>query len=187
MICYRRIQEFGLRSCRPQLVLPLTPEHKSQRLEWCREPQQWNDEWKNVVFSCESRFYLGTHDGCKRVRKRRGERQHMQFAVERHVHCTVGVMVWGAIGYGSRSSVVFVRDNMTSLRYVDDILRPSLLPCIQELLEALFQQDNARPHIARGTINFFANSHVNLLAWPPRSPDLSPIEHMWDMMGVRIS
>ena len=76
---------------------------------------------------------------------------------------------------------------MTAVRYINDILRPSVLPYIHGLPEALFQQDNARPRTARTTMNFFTNSHVNLLPWPPRSPDLSPIEHVWDMMGVRIS
>ena len=88
-------------------------------------------------------------------------------------------MVWAAIAYGSRSPLVLVKDNMTAVRYINDILRPSVLPYIHGLPEALFQQDNARPRTARTTMNFFTNSHVNLLPWPPRSPDLSPIEHVW--------
>jgi transposase len=50
----------------------------------------------------------------------------------------------------------------------------------------LFQQDNARPHIARLSMNFLQSNNVNTLPWPSRSPDLVPIEHVWDMLNRRI-
>ena len=43
---YRRIRSFGLFSYRPHLVLPLTPEHRRQRLEWSRDRLEWNMERK---------------------------------------------------------------------------------------------------------------------------------------------
>ncbi|RZC43017.1 HTH 29 domain containing protein, partial [Asbolus verrucosus] len=42
------------------------------------------------------------------VRSRRGERRDPQFSVARHVHRTVGVKVWEAIAYGSRSPLIFI-------------------------------------------------------------------------------
>jgi len=35
-------------------------------------------------------------------------------------------------------------------------------------------------------MDFFQQNDVTFLPWPPRSPDLSPIEHVWDMMGRRL-
>ena len=55
----------------------------------------WVQEWHNVVFSDESRFYLWVHDGRKRVRRLRGERKNLELALERHTVLTQGVMVWG--------------------------------------------------------------------------------------------
>ncbi|UYV75049.1 hypothetical protein LAZ67_12002232 [Cordylochernes scorpioides] len=49
---------------------------------------------------------------------------------------------------------------------------------------ALYQQDNARPHTAR--ISQQALQDVQMLPWPPYSPDLSPIEHVWDIIGRRL-
>ena len=43
-----------------------------------------------------------------------------------------------------------------------------------------FQHDNARPHVARVCQDFLANNNIVPLDWPPYSPDLSPIEHLWD-------
>ncbi|CAH1976468.1 unnamed protein product [Acanthoscelides obtectus] len=143
----------------------------------------WDQEWNSIVFSDESRFCLGMHDGRARVRRRR---RNPQFFVERHVHHTVGVMVWGAIAYGSRSPLIFIRGNMNAQRYIHEVLEPHLLPYLDTLADLTFQQDIARPHVARVTIDFFQHNDVTLLPWPPRSPDLSPIEHVWDMMGRRL-
>jgi transposase len=45
-----------------------------------------------------------------------------------------------------------------------------------------FQQDNARPHVARVGRDYLTQQNVDLLPWPAVSPDLSPIEHVWDEM-----
>ncbi|UYV83640.1 hypothetical protein LAZ67_23001851 [Cordylochernes scorpioides] len=73
---------------------------------------------------------------------------------------------------------------MTAQRYVDDVLRPVTLPYLQGVPNALYQQDNARPHTAR--ISQQALQDVQMLPWPPYSPDLSPIEHVWDIIGRRL-
>ncbi|GFU94623.1 transposable element Tcb2 transposase [Trichonephila clavipes] len=67
---------------------------------------------------------------------------------------------------------------MTDERYVHDILQPHVLPLIQRLPEAIFDQDNARPHTAR--VSQVCLRTVTSLPWPARSPDLSLIEHTWD-------
>jgi hypothetical protein len=184
---YRRIRSFGIRSYRPHLVLPLTPNHRRQRLAWCNERIAWDEQWNSVIFSDESRFCLGMHDGRRRVRRLRGERRNFAFSIERPVARTVGVMVWGAICFGSRSRLVFIQGNLTAIRYVQEVLRPVVVPYFRRVNNALFQQDNARPHIANVSRDFLDDSQVDLLPWPPRSPDLSPIEHVWDLMGRRLT
>ncbi|GFV19165.1 transposable element Tcb1 transposase [Trichonephila clavipes] len=52
---------------------------------------------------------------------------------------------------------------------------------------AVFQQDNARPHVARIVQGFFVNHQIEFLPWPARSPDLSPIENMWSMVAQRLT
>ncbi|GFW91570.1 transposable element Tcb2 transposase [Trichonephila clavipes] len=53
-------------------------------------------------------------------------------------------------------------------------------PFLNGLPEAIFQQDNARPHTARVAQDFLRHFHT--LPWPARSTDLSPVEHVWDQL-----
>ncbi|GFX18280.1 transposable element Tcb1 transposase [Trichonephila clavipes] len=62
-----------------------------------------------------------------------------------------------------------------------------VLPYLQGLATAIFQQDNVRPHVARIVQRFFVNHQIELLPWPARSPDLSPIENMRFMVTERLT
>ncbi|UYV80948.1 hypothetical protein LAZ67_19002252, partial [Cordylochernes scorpioides] len=180
----RRLVANGLHSCRPLRRLPLTPPNRRQRLEWCRARSTWMTEWHRVVSSDESPFCLSSDSRRVRVWRRRGERSNPAAIVERPTIRQRGIMVWGAIAYDSRSPLLRIQGTMTAQRYVDDVLRPVTIPYLQGVPNALYQQDNARPHTAR--ISQQALQDVQMLPWPPYSPDLSPIEHVWDIIGRRL-
>ncbi|GFX67754.1 DDE_3 domain-containing protein [Trichonephila clavipes] len=73
-----------------------------------------------------------------------------------------------------------MRGTLTGQSYVDDILRPHVGPFLNGLPGAIFQQDNARPHIARDSQDFLR--HFQTLPWPARSPDWFPVEHVWNQL-----
>ncbi|GFW44551.1 hypothetical protein TNCV_4480971 [Trichonephila clavipes] len=86
------------------------------------------------------------------------------------------IMVWGSIGYHTRTPLVRIAGTLNNQRYISEVLEPVLLPYLQSLATAIFQQDNARSHVARFVQRFFVNHQIELLPWPARSPDLSPME-----------
>ncbi|GFY30982.1 transposable element Tc1 transposase [Trichonephila clavipes] len=168
----RHLAEANLKFKRPFRALPLTPEFRQLRLQWCQARSMWNvTDWQKFVFSDESWLVLGTDDYRVRVWRRPGERYNSPHTVLRHSACTAGVMVWGAIAYDSRSTLIVMRGTLTGQRYVDDMFRPHVGPFLNGHPGAIFQQDNARPHAARVALDFLR--HFQTLPWPARSPNLS--------------
>ncbi|GFW47351.1 transposable element Tcb1 transposase [Trichonephila clavipes] len=132
----------------------------------------------------ESRFNLSNDNNRVRVWRPRGERLNPTFTLQRHTAPTAGVTVWGAIALNTQSPLVWIRGTTTAQRYVHDILQPHVLPLMQRLLGAIFQHNNARSNTARVSQNCLRT--VTTLPWFSRSPDLSPIEHIWDHLGRRV-
>ncbi|GFW48894.1 transposable element Tc1 transposase [Trichonephila clavipes] len=57
----RHLAEANLKSKHPFRALPLAPELRQVRLQWCQARSMWNvADWQKVVFTDESRFDLGT-------------------------------------------------------------------------------------------------------------------------------
>ncbi|GFV89418.1 transposable element Tcb1 transposase [Trichonephila clavipes] len=96
-------------------------------------------------------------------------------------------MVWGSIGYHSRTPLVHIAGTLNRRHYISKVLEPVVLPYLQGLATAIFQQNNAQPRVACIVQRFFVNQQIELLPWPARSPDLSPIENMWSMVAQRLT
>ncbi|GFU55429.1 transposable element Tcb2 transposase [Trichonephila clavipes] len=90
---FRRLVESGLHSRRPLRTLALTPQRRRASLETCRARATWMTEWRNVVFSVESRFCFFNDSQRIRVWCRRGERSNPAVTVEHPTARQRGIMV----------------------------------------------------------------------------------------------
>ncbi|GFX69350.1 transposable element Tcb1 transposase [Trichonephila clavipes] len=135
----------------------------------------WAAEWNEVVFIDESRICLQHHDGRIRVWRHRVERMLNSCVMHHHTDPAPGSMIWDGIGYHSHTSLVCIAGTLNSQRYISEVLEPVVLPYLQGLATAIFQLDNARPHVARIVQRFFVNHQIELLPWPACSLDLLPI------------
>ena len=95
-------------------------------------------------------------------------------------------MVWGGIARTSKIDLITLQGTLTAVRYCAQIVQPVLVPYARQGPGVIVQQDNARPHTARFAINRFNTNNIQFLDWPARSPDLSSIEHMWDILGRKV-
>ncbi|GFW71680.1 transposable element Tcb1 transposase [Trichonephila clavipes] len=66
-----------------------------------------------------------------------------------HTGPAPGITVWGGIGYHSRTPLVRIAGTLNSQRYISEELEPVVLPYLQGLATAIFQQDNVRPHVPK--------------------------------------
>ncbi|GFT40701.1 transposable element Tc1 transposase [Trichonephila clavipes] len=167
----RRLLNRGLCTRVSLYRIPLTANHRRLRLQWAHAHSTWQANWHQVVFSDESRFNLWDHDGRIRFRRYAGERCLPEGIIERNSCLTHGVMVWGAILYHGRSNLLRIEDNSIATGFSGSI----------------FQQDNARPHVAKTVRVFCSAQHVQFLPCPAYSPDMSPIEHVWYLVGRRLA
>ena len=148
---HNRLREHNIRPRRPAIRPILLPRHHAARLTWCRRYLRFRiQDWANILFTDESWFHLDSTDGRSRVYRRVGERYADACVIQRQSFGSGSVTVWGGITAHGRTPLVVVAGNLTGIRYLDEIVQPYVIPFIQaQANNVTFQQDNARPHVAR--------------------------------------
>ncbi|GFX52448.1 transposable element Tcb1 transposase [Trichonephila clavipes] len=164
----RRLMGGGLYARRPVVCVPLTRQHRTARLQWCHEHHNWTEQdWACVLFSDESRFSLSSDCRRQLIWRESGTAYRPENIQEKDRYPTCSIMVWAGIMINGRTCLHAVANGtMTGQRYIDE----GLLPHVR-----LFPWD------------CLDSEGIQRLVWTARSPDLNPIENVWDALGRQVA
>ena len=189
----RRIQNTLLQNCdlpsRHAAKKPfLSAAMKAKRLEFATNHSTWSvAKWRTVMFSDESWFELWFGGRFARVRRPRGSNRFDPKFTCKTVKHPQKQMVWGCFSWAGRGRLAFLDkgDTMNQHSYLA-ILKEKLQPAMRHAKTTRFLQDGAPCHRARAVKDWLAVKDMNVMDWPGNSPDLNPIENMWNWMKAKL-
>ena len=179
------LHEVGLESCAARKKPLLSNKQRLARLRWCRAKRDWDEEWKQIIWSDESRFALFESDGRERVWRRVGEAYNIDCIKPTVKFGGGSVMFWGCFSWDGVGPLVLVEQTMNSEAYVN-VLATHFIPWARNGSGTVFQQDGATCHTALYTTWWLRTHAIQVLGWVSQSPDLNPIENLWDHLDRQI-
>ncbi|GFV43483.1 transposable element Tcb2 transposase [Trichonephila clavipes] len=172
------------------LCVPLTRQQSTARFQWCREHHNLTEQdWACVLFSDESRFSLSSDCRRQLIWRESGTAYRPENIQEKDRYPTCNIMVWAGIMINGRTRLHGVANvTMTGQRYIDEVL----LPHVRLFRDAIgdkfdFMDGNATCHRTLAVQDCLDSEGIQRLVWQARSPDLNPIENVWDALGRQVA
>jgi transposase len=166
----------------------LTAAHRKKRRTFCQQFRHCKvRDWKRVMFSDESSFRQ-FNDVKIFVRRPLHSNPLDPRYTKKCVKHAPSVMAWGCFSFRGPASIMFLDKGVTmnAQRYIG-VLQHHLLPSMVNHHCSRFQQDSAPCHTARVVKAWFQQKQINVLPWPGNSPDINPIENLWQIVKMKLA
>lgn len=162
----------------------VTPQVAVKRIAFAKEHLPKGGQfWSRVIFSDEKKWNLKGNDGYVSIWKEKTR----EYTFETDLRRRPGIMVWGAICANGAVYICRIKGKIKASTYQrmleEEIFGQDLTNLPEDFI---FQQDNAPVHVARSSMDYFERKQIQLLEWPPYSPDLNIIENVWGIVSHKV-
>lgn len=177
----RRLNEAGAKYNQPLSKPLLTDNHREKRLKWAQD--QRSTDWNQVIFSDETTIRMNSVKGL--VWNLPGKKK-----VVRTVKHPVKVNVWGCFSIHGFGRVVCFKENLNA-DLMCHIYKYGLLPTARKQFGPdstlwKLQEDNDPKHTSKLATSWRMNNNVDKIDWPSMSPDIAPIENVWQLLKMNL-
>jgi transposase len=183
----RHLRAAGCKTVKPYRRPYLNEAQVIKRYNWAKAHKDWSvNDWKAVLFSDETIVQIT--DNCPQYVRIVDGHPLIPPHYNKTTKHPCQVMFWACFAFNGTGRAHVVEGNMNTdayIRVVDSRVEPQLNEWYPDKT-GIFQQDNAPCHVSKAARAHFSEKGIQLLDWPPSSPDLNPIENLWAIIKNRL-